>query len=248
MTEQIQSLARIPMNRVAVLIGAKGETRKELEKISGAKIIIDSLTGEVTAVWSTKNIDPILMMKMPDAIKAIGRGIPPKKAILMLKNEDLSIQIIDLKKWTGKRGTQISRLRSRLIGRNGRIRSLIEEYTKTDISIHGHTVTVIGHFEGLSDARQTIEIILNGAEHSTAIRALERKRKSRKEQRRMIDYIELKENNQDIDAIEKLVPGLTNARQRRRKSKQNDLDINDRITLQEIIQLKPDESISWSEE
>ena len=47
-----QPLPRVPKDRIAVLIGAKGATRKELERAAGCKHIqIDSVTGEIDVTW-----------------------------------------------------------------------------------------------------------------------------------------------------------------------------------------------------
>ena len=47
-----QSLPRVPKGRIAVLIGVKGATRRELEEAAGCKSIhIDSNTGEIDVIW-----------------------------------------------------------------------------------------------------------------------------------------------------------------------------------------------------
>ena len=47
-----QSLPRVPKDRIAVLIGAKGSTKKELEEAAGCeRIIIDSDSGEIDVIW-----------------------------------------------------------------------------------------------------------------------------------------------------------------------------------------------------
>ena len=43
-----QSLPRVPQDRIAVLIGAKGATRRELETAAGCKSLqIDSTSGDI---------------------------------------------------------------------------------------------------------------------------------------------------------------------------------------------------------
>ena len=234
------------MNRIAIMIGKKGATRKTLEEAAGARLFIDSETGDVSVLWNTEDNDPVKMMKMPDVIRAIGRGMPPKKAIPLLENDDLFMEIVDLRDWVGKRGNQLRRLRSRLIGRNGRIRGMIEEHTGCELSIHGHTATLIGQQMGMADARAAIEMILNGSEHSTVIRTLERRRKRRREVRKVIDYIEVKESS--ISTIDALVPGLHRARSRRRRLKQAQVDPDNERDIEMVMQLGDDEDIVWEEE
>ena len=83
----MELLARIPKDRIAVLIGKAGRTRKMLEKASGASLEIDSATGDISAIWEVDEIDPILKMKMPDVIRAIGRGLAPNRAVKLLDDE-----------------------------------------------------------------------------------------------------------------------------------------------------------------
>ena len=246
LTNPPQHITRIPMNRIAVMIGKNGTTRKSLEDSAGARLFIDSDTGDVSIQWNTEVKDPVKMMKMPDVIRAIGRGMPPKKAIPLLENDDLFMEIIDLRDWVGKRGNQLRRLRSRLIGRNGRIRGIIEQHTGCELSIHGHTATLIGLQMGMADARSAIEMIINGSEHSTVIRTLEQRRKRRREARKMIDYIEVKDST--ISTIDALVPGLHKARSRQRRLKKAQVNPEDEQDVEEMIRLKDDEASVWAEE
>ena len=50
----MELLARIPKDRIAVLIGKAGRTRKMLEKASGASLEIDSATGDVLAIYISR--------------------------------------------------------------------------------------------------------------------------------------------------------------------------------------------------
>ena len=46
----MEPLTRIPRERIAVLIGKGGETRKSIEEATGAKLHVDSTTGEVLSL------------------------------------------------------------------------------------------------------------------------------------------------------------------------------------------------------
>ena len=156
----VELLARVPKNRIAVLIGKGGQTRKMLEEASGAKLDIDSSTGEVTAEWEQEP-DPIVRMKMPDVVLAIGRGLAPSRAVQLIQ-DDIFLRMYDIREWVGRQPNQTRRMRSRLIGRNGRIRGLIEEISNCEMAIHGSTVLVIGDQDGIALAAPAIEGILRG--------------------------------------------------------------------------------------
>ena len=87
-------------------------------------------------------------------------------------------------------------MRSRLIGRNGMIRSRIEDLTGTEIAIYGSTVIVIGDDMGLEIAKPAIESILRGSEHGNVLHGLE---KDRKRQRMRSRSLESYEENREED-------------------------------------------------
>lgn len=164
----------IPKSRIGVLIGRDGETRASIEKSTGVRITIDSETGEVEI--DDSNADPFMALKAEDVVKAIGRGFSPKRAFRLF-DEDVIMEIIDLKEYYGKRENRIRIARGRIIGTNGRARRTIEEFTGTYISVYGNTVTIIGSYEGMEMARKSIEMILQGSKHSTIYRFLAEKRR-----------------------------------------------------------------------
>jgi len=77
---------KIPLERVGVLIGHNGETKKYLEEKSGLKINIDSKAGEVV-IDDHELKDPLIVLKIENIIKAIGRGFSPDKVMILLDDE-----------------------------------------------------------------------------------------------------------------------------------------------------------------
>lgn len=214
----MEPLTRIPRERIAVLIGKGGETRKSIEEATGAKLHVDSTTGEVSVVWPVE-IDPVLRLKLPDIIRAIGRGLAPNRALRLIA-DDTFLRIYDIREWVGRKGNHTRRMRSRLIGRDGRIRSLIESFTGTEIAIHGSTVVVIGDEVGLMTACTAIEGLLDGAEHSTVIRGMERDvRRRRIEDRSLDSYVLNEAPTPNVSEFEDLVPGLAEKRNERKASR-----------------------------
>lgn len=245
-TAPVELLARVPKNRIAVLIGKGGQTRKMLEEASGAKLDIDSRTGEVMAEWEGEP-DPIVRMKMPDVMLAIGRGLAPSRAVQLIRDE-IFLRMYDIREWVGRQPNQTRRMRSRLIGRNGRIRSLIEEISNCEMAIHGSTVLVIGDQDGIALAAPAIEGILRGSEHSTVLHGLEQDRKRLRMQSRRLDSFE-EHGPRDSSKFETLVPGLAQARRRReRRHMPPQVDSSDSDEMSEVMQLADDESVMLEEE
>ena len=243
----MEHLARIPKNRIAVLIGKRGSTRKMIEKACKASLHIESNSGDVSVLWPEEGSDPVIKMKLPDVIFAIGRGLAPKRAIQLLE-DDVFLRMYDIREWVGRQPNQTRRMRSRLIGTNGRIRSLIEELTGTEMAIYGSTVLVIGDKESLALATPAIEGILQGSEHGTVLFGLEQDRKRQRIRSYSLETYEEKVV-EDTSTFEALVPSLADARRRReRKFTNSQIDPLDQDAISEMMKLADDEKIVFEEE
>lgn len=245
-----QPLPRVPKDRIAVLIGANGTTRRELEKAAGCKQIqIDSGTGDIEVTWpEAGGYDPVKALKLPDVIKAVGRGMAPSRAIQLLQDEWF-FEMVDLRDHVGKRSNQQRRIRARIIGSEGKIRKMIEQHTSTEISIYKSTVVLVGEGSGLISARQAIEMLASGSEHGTVIKYLEKERRKSRLESRSIDYIETKESTPESEEFADLVPGLAEVTQRRnRRLKAAQVDPENADAVFEMMELAEDEEINWEEE
>jgi len=245
-----QNLPRVPKDRIAVLIGAKGQTRRDLQEAAGCKkLSIDSTTGDIDVIWGKPgSYDPVKAFKLPDVIKAVGRGMAPKRAIQLLQ-DDWFFEIVDLREHVGKRSNQQRRIRARIIGSEGKIRKMIEQHTNTEISIYNSTVVLVGEENGLANARHAIEMLAGGSEHGTVIKYLEKERRKSRIESRSIDYIEEKGQDDATSDFADLVPGLAAVAERRnRRLKAYQVDPTDELAVEEVMELADDEEINWGEE
>ncbi|MAK40542.1 MAG: hypothetical protein CL993_02300 [Euryarchaeota archaeon] len=239
----MEHLSRVPKDRIAVLIGKGGQTRKMIEDSCGGTLTIDSQTGDVSIVWD-EEVDPIKKMKIPDVINAIGRGLAPRRAIQLIEDE-MFLRIYDIREWVGRQPKQTKRMRGRLIGTNGRIRTLIEEFSNCEIAIYGSTVVVIGDRDGLELAAPAIEGILRGSEHGTVLFGLEKDRKRQRLKSKNLDTFQ-ERGKLSTDSFESMVPGLSEARRKRRN--EDSILPHSEKEKQEITNLVEDESILFEEE
>ncbi len=166
---------RIPADRVGTLIGKNGEIKKTLQGISGIKLDIDTEEGEVVIHDDVELDDPVMALKIQDVVKAVGRGFNPDKA-MRLFDDDEYLEVVDLKEFVGDRNNQITRIRSRLIGKDGKTRRIIEDLTGCDMVIYGNTVSLIGNSISLPVAKHAVGLILQGSEHATVYHYLENQR------------------------------------------------------------------------
>lgn len=173
MEEYIHQL-KIPRERIAVLIGSKGETKRMLEEQTQTIIQVDSEEGEV----SLRGTDTLAVYKASEIVKAIGRGFNPNTALQLLK-QDYCFDIINLADYV-KRKNHMQRLKGRVIGTDGKARRNIGELTDTEICVFGKTISIIGQVENVAVARRAIESLVAGSMHSTVYKWLEKNRRDTK--------------------------------------------------------------------
>ncbi|RLE49736.1 MAG: RNA-processing protein [Candidatus Methanomethylicota archaeon] len=164
---------KIPLDRVGVLIGEKGSVKRDIERATGTTLTIESESGSVAIELSENAPDPSALLKARDVVLAIGRGFSPQRAYRLF-NDDQILDVIDIKQYVGDSKNAQVRVKGRVIGEAGKTRRIIEEMTGAYVSVYGHTVAIIGNYDQVRVAREAIEMLLRGAQHSTVYRYLER--------------------------------------------------------------------------
>jgi ribosomal RNA assembly protein len=168
---------KIPKSRIAVLIGKSGEVKKKIEESTKTRLVIDSKEGDI----AVQGEDALGLLSAREIIRAIGRGFNPEIALLLLK-PDYVINIINLGEYSKKLNV-LNRIKGRVIGKDGKTRSLIEGHTDAHISVYGKTVTIIGEAQNVAVARRAVESLLTGSPHATVYKWLEKKRQQLYEMR-----------------------------------------------------------------
>jgi len=166
---------KIPKERVGVLIGHNGETKRMIEKLSTTTLEIDSVEGEVI-INEHNTSDPLLSLIVEKVVRAIARGFSPEHAIRLF-TENMDFFLFDLHDYAGKKDSHIRRIRSRIIGTDGKSKRTLEKLTEADISVYGHTVALIADFESIDTAKKAVDMILSGSKHASVYRYVEREMK-----------------------------------------------------------------------
>lgn len=162
---------KIPAERIGVLIGPNGSIKKLIEEKSTAKLDIDSETGTVEMVSYD---DALLAMRVLDVVRAIGRGFSPEKALPILDDDMLMLDVLDLSKVSGTK-SGMARIKGRIIGKSGNTRSIMERLSGAKISVFGKTVSLLGYPEQIKIAHTAIEMLIDGAPHGAVYGFLEKK-------------------------------------------------------------------------
>lgn len=157
---------KIPRQRVAVLIGKKGEIKKLLERKTNTQIKVTK-EGEV----SLSSENSISIFNALPIISAIGRGFNPEIA-LMLLDESCIFELIPIKDYA-KNEKSMERIRARVIGREGRAWKMLESLSGVFISVYGKTIGIIGKIDDIDIAKRAIEKLLKGAPHGNVYKFIE---------------------------------------------------------------------------
>lgn len=163
----------VPRDRVKVFIGEKGATRKGIEKKGNVKLWVDIANNSVKIIAK----DALELMAAKNVVEAIARGFSPVLAQKLFKEEN-GFELLDLQDYGAREKKDMIRLRGVVIGTEGRVRSRIEQYTNTDVSVYGKTIGIIGEIENAALAREAFRMLLTGRHQGSVFRFLEGARKN----------------------------------------------------------------------
>lgn len=172
-----ERLVKVPAERVGALIGRRGETKKNLEKVCGVELVIDSKSGEIRVMANTADgSDPFRAVNI---VEAVGRGFSPQRALKLMEDEAV-LEVIDLRDYAGKSENAMERIRGRIIGLHGKSRRVIEELTGCYVSVYGRTVAIIGNMTDAKLAKDAVNMLAEGSAHKSVYQMLQRERTKRK--------------------------------------------------------------------
>jgi len=178
---------KIPQERIGVLIGPNGKTKKRIENFFKVTLEIGSDTGSVEIIVNPDASDVTVLFIVKNIVKAIGRGFSPKRAEI-LSQEDYDLNLIDLRDYVGDSKNALDRVKGRIIGKAGKSRTILEELTECRISVYGYSVTIIGHVETLGVAHEAILKLVKGSFHKTVWNFLYAYRRKMKKDRGELWY------------------------------------------------------------
>jgi|SRR3989338_578536 len=178
MAEEYSYELKIPRERVAVLIGKSGETKRSIEDSTDTKIKVDSKEGDIFIYGK----DALGLYACREIVVSIGRGFNPDIAKLLLK-QDYILEVIPLNDFMGKSRNTLLRLKGRIIGKEGKSRRQIEELSEAHVCVYGKTVGILGLPESASMAKKAVESLLRGSTHANVYKWLEKRRRELKRER-----------------------------------------------------------------
>lgn len=161
---------KIPLERIAVVVGQNGEVKEFIEEKSTTSLNIDSQTGEIEIDIK----DPIKGLRTKDVINGIASGFSPEKVFQLFDDDLLMFEMIDLSN-IAKTEKDLQRIKGRIIGSTGKTREIFENLTGAFISVYGKTISLIGYPEQNNVARAGIDMLLKGSTQKVVYKFLEKK-------------------------------------------------------------------------
>ena len=161
----------VPQDRIAVVIGKKGVTKRDIEERTGVKLEVDTKSGEVRVTRFPEG-DQLSAIAARNIVMAVACGFSPQKAFKLL-SPNVYLEVLDLTEYAGS-AKDLTRLKSRIIGRDGRVRTYISTRTGVDLVIGEKIVGVMGTPDGVNIAIEAIGMILRGSMHTAVFRFLDR--------------------------------------------------------------------------
>lgn len=148
------------LNIIKKTIEGKGNCSLELDE-KDRRVILKC---ESTGIYE--------FMRISKVIEAIIIGFSYVSA-LRLMDESKDLVIINLKDYASNPQHE-RRIKARIIGESGKVKRNIQELTSTEIIIADHVVSIIGKAEDVELAKRAIQMLIEGKEHSTVYKFLNR--------------------------------------------------------------------------
>ncbi|CAD25985.1 similarity to HYPOTHETICAL PROTEIN Y443_METJA [Encephalitozoon cuniculi GB-M1] len=108
--------------------------------------------------------DPSYLERSAQYIEAINIGFPIEDAIALLKFSDVFLDRFEISEVKTLRGLHIERAVGRIIGREGKTRDAIEEFSRSKIIVQGQTIHLLGTVENTRIARDAICRLIMGSQ------------------------------------------------------------------------------------
>lgn len=161
-----------PAEDLGKILGKHKKNLRKLRKELDATIEISSKEDIIEiAIKSNKRRSGFERYMVANIFEALAFGFKIHK-VLLLRNSDYIFRKIDIKSMI--KSSRVSVVSGRIIGRQGRVKHLLEKISHCDIVVSDHVVGVIGKTEDVDMANQAINSLIRGSPQPKVLGHLER--------------------------------------------------------------------------
>ncbi|MEZ0345065.1 MAG: KH domain-containing protein [Infirmifilum sp.] len=169
------SQGRVPVpvdpDRIGLIVGRDGSNKRRVEEAFKVKVYVDGEKGFVF-IEPSEGATMYDVFKAKKAVEALALGFTIDD-VLLLAEDVYDFEVVDLSDVTRSQADLV-RVKSRIIGSEGKFRKTLEEITGVKTVIGDKVVGLIGDYEQLKLAKDAISRLVRGQSHQTVIKFLER--------------------------------------------------------------------------
>lgn len=154
---------RVPPNRFSPLKDSWIKIYEPLVNHLKLQVRMDVRKKEVQIRTCSKTTDPSAVQKGEDFLKAFMVGFDLDDSVALLRLNDLYTETFEVKDVKALTGDHLSRAIGRIAGKDGKTKYAIENATRTRIVLADSKIHILGGFENVKIARETVVSLILGS-------------------------------------------------------------------------------------
>ena len=153
----------------SIMVNTPGKIIKNKKKLEEKLFVSINIFGKKATI-AGKEFDEYVALKI---LEAISLGFKISEALLLL-DEEYIFEKLNIKEISRRKN--LSEVRARCIGTNGRTLDTLERLSDCFITLHDNTIGIIGHVDEIKDITNAIKSLIQGSKQSSVYSYLEKSR------------------------------------------------------------------------
>lgn len=153
----------IPPHRFSPLKGSWAKIYQPLVEHLHLQVRMDVRGKKVQIRTCKQTTDPGAVQKGADFLRAFTLGFDIDDAVALLRLNDLFVETFEVKDVKTLTGDHLSRAIGRIAGKDGKTKFAIENASRTRVVLADSKIHILGGFENIKIARETIVSLILGA-------------------------------------------------------------------------------------
>lgn len=154
---------RVPPHRMTPLKNSWIKVYEPLVNHLKLQVRMDTKRREVQIRTCSKTTEPSAVQRGEDFLRAFMTGFDIDDAVALLRLNDLYTETFEVKDVKTLTGDHLSRAIGRIAGKDGKTKYAIENATRTRIVLADSKIHILGGFENVKIARETVVSLILGS-------------------------------------------------------------------------------------